>query len=387
MRTIPAKTVSPPALLSRIIIYLGFAATGVGLALPGSVLPALLAHWALDDSQAGLLFFVGWISCSLGALLVRPSRVQSVACGSVAIACGAFGMAFGSKPGCFVWMAIFGLGLGLTMTSISLLQATKNAHRRGMELNRLNLTWAIGACLCPSLAEHSLRVAGVRVIFSAVGLFFALFSLWMMAFEAGSESSHMQAGPTLNQAQNKRLGLRNLALWPLSMLAVICLPTGIESSMGAWIATYVQRADHTLFTTVTAGSCFWAGLLASRSLSAFIPMPKRWERLVLGQSLATVLLGTVLLIAVDSRVGILPRVFLIGFGLGPIYPMLLSIALQYSENSTIFFVAGLGSAILPWLTGIVSSSTSSLRNGLLVPCAASALMLFLGFRLLIRRAT
>jgi FHS family glucose/mannose:H+ symporter-like MFS transporter len=94
-----------------------------------------------------------------------------------------------------------------------------------------------------------------------------------------------------------------------------------------------------------------------------------------------------MLIAVDSRFWMLASVFLIGFGLGPIYPLLLSIALQYSENSTIFFVAGLGSAILPWLTGIVSSSTSSLRDGLLVPCAASALMLFLGFRFLIRRTT
>jgi fucose permease len=379
------NTNSSRFVLSNIIIYLGFAATGVGLALPGSVLPALLAHWSLDDSQAGLLFFLGWLSSSLGALLVRPSRGRSVAVGSLAIACGAFGMAFGSKPGCFLWMAIFGLGLGLSMTSISLLQAGRNAQHRGTELNRLNLVWAIGACLCPSLAEHSLRVASVRAIFSSIGLFFALFSLWMMAFEAGSESAAMHIGSTPKRAQGSRLGLRNLALWPLSMLAIICLPTGIESSMGAWITTYVQRTEHTLFTTVTAGSCFWAGLLFSRSISAFIPMPKRWERLVLGQSLTTVLMGTVLLIAVDSRIWLLPTIFLIGFGLGPIYPLLLSIALQYSENSTIFFVAGLGSAILPWLTGIVSSSASSLRYGLLVPCAASALMLFLGFRLLSHR--
>jgi fucose permease len=78
-------------------------------------------------------------------------------------------------------------------------------------------------------------------------------------------------------------------------------------------------------------------------------------------------------------------VFLVGFGLGPVYPLLLAIALQYSENTLIFVVAGLGSAFLPWATGVVSSSTASLRTGLLVPLAASILMLTLGIRQALRR--
>jgi fucose permease len=92
-------------------------------------------------------------------------------------------------------------------------------------------------------------------------------------------------------------------------------------------------------------------------------------------------LGALLLIASGASLGILPGVFLVGFGLGPIYPLLLAIALPYSENTTIFFIAGLGSAFLPWLTGVVSSSASSLRVGLLVPSAASVLMLILGLRI------
>jgi fucose permease len=91
-------------------------------------------------------------------------------------------------------------------------------------------------------------------------------------------------------------------------------------------------------------------------------------------------LGTLLLISSTASLGILPGVFLVGFGLGPVYPLLLAIALQYSENTLIFFVAGLGSAFLPWLTGIISSATSSLRIGLAVPVAASLLMLVLGLR-------
>ena len=366
-------TPSPRRVLSHTVIYLGFAATGVGMALPGSVLPILLTQWSLADRQAGLLFFLGWLGSSLGALLVRPSRVRSLAVGTLLAALGSFGMAFSSRESCFPCMAIFGLGLGITMTSTSLLQSARNAERRGAELNRLNLVWALGACLCPTLARHSLRVASARVIFSSLGLFFALVCLWMLAFERDPATSLPTSKPSPNRW--------DLTLWPLSLVIVILLPTGIESSMGGWIAAYVQRTQQAISTTVTAGSCFWVGLMLSRTLASTILLIRRSERLVLIQSLCTVVTGALLLIFSKGSMGILPGVFLVGFGLGPVYPLLLAIALQYSENTAIFFVAGLGSAFFPWLTGIVSSSTSSLRTGLLVPLSASILMLALGLRL------
>jgi fucose permease len=172
----------------------------------------------------------------------------------------------------------------------------------------------------------------------------------------------------------------SLALWPLAVVTVIFLPTGIEASMGAWIAAYVQRTQQTISTTVTAGTCFWIGLMLSRTLSSFVLLIRRSERIVLCQSLLTVVAGTLLLISTTASAGILPGIFLVGFGLGPVYPLLLATALQYSEKTPIFFVAGLGSAFLPWLTGMVSSATSSLRLGLLVPVFASVLMLGLGLR-------
>ena len=366
------KAISPPRLLSQVILYLGFAATGVGMALPGAVLPALLTRWSLADSQAGLLFFLGWLGSSLGALAVRPSRVSSLAFGAALAALGALGMAYSSRWTCFFSMAVYGLGLGITMTSTSLLQAARNCDRRGAELNRLNLVWALGACVSPTLAEHSLRVASARAIFSLLALLFALVCLWILLFE------HAPVVEAASTATSKNRW--SLAVWPLALVVVMLLPTGIESSMGAWIAAYVQRTQQAIATTVTAGSCFWLGLLLSRTFASTILLLRRSERLVLKQSLVTVVAGALLLIASKGSLGILPGVFLIGFGLGPVYPLLLAIALQYSDNTAIFFVAGLGSAFFPWLTGVVSTAASSLRTGLLVPLAASVLMLILGLR-------
>ena len=41
----------------KIGLYLGFAATGVGVALPGALLPLLLRRWSLSDARGGLLLF------------------------------------------------------------------------------------------------------------------------------------------------------------------------------------------------------------------------------------------------------------------------------------------------------------------------------------------
>jgi FHS family glucose/mannose:H+ symporter-like MFS transporter len=373
-----SSTATVPRWISITIIYLGFAGTGLGMALPGSVLPALLKQWSLADSQAGFFFFLGWMGTSIGALLVRPSRVRSLVLGSFLIAIGALGMAFASRWVGFAFMAVYGVGLGMTMTAVSLLQAARNILRRGLELNRLNLIWALGACICPWLAEHSLRVANVRVIFSALGVFFALYCVWTVAFEVEPITQAL----ALITAEVPKRGISTLSLWPFALVLVIFLPTGIEASMGAWIAAYVQRTQHAISTTVTAGSCFWIGLMLSRTLSSFVLLLRRSERIVLSLSLVNVVAGTGLLIASTVRLGILPGIFLIGFGLGPVYPLLLAIALQYSEKTAIFFVAGLGSAFLPWLTGIVSSATSSLRLGLLVPMFASLVMLGLGLHVI-----
>ncbi len=351
------------------------------MALPGSVLPALLVQWTLADSQAGLLFFLGWLGSSLGALLVRGSLVRSLVLGTSLLATASFGMAFGSRTSCFVWMAIFGAGLGATMTAISLLQAARHAQHRGIELNRLNLFWALGACTCPSLAAHSLRIANIRGIFSAVGFFFAALLLWVLVMErdqpVASQPSRLaatSAGPTS--------WLSGLTRWPLLIILLMFLPTGIESAVGGWIAAYVQRTQETIATTVTAGSCFWVGMLCSRTLNSTFLLLRRSERFVLGQSMITIVFGMALLLVSKTSLGILPAVFLTGFGLGPVYPLLLAQALQYSENTVIFFIAGLGSSFLPWLTGVVSTSASSLRTGLFVPFAGSLLMLALGLRLL-----
>ena len=350
------------------------------MALPGSILPALLLRWSLADRQAGLLFFFSWMGTSVGALLVRRPYSRSVVLGSLLMVISGLGMASAAGAynwSCFAWMGLFGLGLGLTMTSVSLLQSARYADKRSGELNRLNLAWSVGACLAPTFAEHSLRVVDVRSIFVCVASFFALFGVAVALTERDPEMSPFTA-------RTQKLSTRGwpLSPWPLLLVCAVFLPTGIESSMGGWTAAYVDRSQQTILATVTAGSCFWIGLMVSRTVSSWLLSRRPYERAVLLASLATVVLGFFALIASSVALGTLVGVFLIGLGLGPVYPLLLAMALEYSENTAIFFIAGLGSALVPWLTGEVSSRARSLRTGLFIPFGASILMLLLSVRLI-----
>jgi fucose permease len=64
-----------------------------------------------------------------------------------------------------------------------------------------------------------------------------------------------------------------------------------------------------------------------------------------------------------------------GAFIGPLYPLLLSYLLELSPWGWFFAVGGLGAALFPWITGLVSAHYHSLRYGLVVPCAAGLLMI------------
>ena len=58
---------------------------------------------------------------------------------------------------------------------------------------------------------------------------------------------------------------------------------------------------------------------------------------------------------------------LAGLSIGPLYPLLLAFLLERTSRGWIFAVAGTGSAVFPWLTGMCSAHFGSLRYELVVP--------------------
>jgi FHS family glucose/mannose:H+ symporter-like MFS transporter len=351
-------------------LYAGFAATGVGVALPGAIMPALIDRWHLGDGQAGLLLMMSFLGSSAGALLVRGSLRLRVVAGSGAIAVAALllGFAGGSAP--YGWMALYGLGLGMTMTAISLVRQ-QQAARAGVEMVRLNLLWAVGALICPSLMARALAAGAIGPTMVGLAGCFLLLAVW------GFFQEDVRLLPALRSAERSQGSGGFAALFrrvPPGLIAMILLITGVEASAGGWLATYARRGGHSLADTIAAPSFLWAGLLLSR---LFWSMTHRWigEAAVVRGSVSLMAGGAVLLIAGGPGWTMLLAAFLLGVGIGPTYPLLLAWALHFERGGSIFFMAGLGSAVLPWLTGAVSASRGSLRMGLAVPVVGCLVML------------
>lgn len=366
----------------RIGLYLGFAATGVSLALPGALLPLLLRRWSLGDVRGGLLLFCFFLASTTGALVSRGRMKRSIARGALLTSIGAAWLGFANLGWGFAAIIVYGLGLGIAMTSISLLISREFPDERRIEMMRLNLLWAAGACVGPwlALAGQSLRTGNFagRPLHVLVGLaaFFAAFALWVwLAHEP--RNSGMPDGLTEATAAgtSKRWPLAQV---PLALLILVFCATGVESSTGGWLAAYAQRLGETAGITIGAATAFWAGLLGSRLVHSLRILTRVSERTVLALSAGLAAAGLTILVAWPGPAISVFAAFMVGFGAGPVYPLLLAIVLRQSETRGVFVLAGFGASALPLVTGALSGWVHSLSAGLCVPLAAASMMTILG---------
>jgi fucose permease len=372
-------------------LYLGFAATGVGVALPGALLPLLLRRWSLGDARGGLLLFCFFLATTTGALLSRGLLNRSIARGALLTSAGAVWLGFASRDWGFGAMIVYGLGLGIAMTSTSLLVSHRFPVERRVEMMRLNLLWAVGACAGPWLAlgGQALKAGAgtVRPLHILVGLaaFFVAFALWVSFAIKTLEPD--TAEPVLDSASSRTAIRWPLAQIPLALLILVFCATGVESATGGWLAAYAQRLGETAKTTIGAATAFWVGLLSSRLINSLRVLARLSERIVLPMGAGLAAIGLAILVAWPGAVASLFAALMVGLGIGPIYPLLLAIVLRKRETRGVFVIAGAGASALPLATGALSGWTHSLSAGLCVPLAVAAMMTVLSTSLKISPTT
>ncbi len=344
-----------------------FGLAGIGSALLGATLPATLHDWHLDDSQGGLLLFATWGGSTAGAFFARGTSGASAVLGLALSAAELFWLSIRATHLPIVHFFLYGLGLGMAMTAISL----KRAHDvaavdADIELNRLNLLWAAGAFLTPVLALHSLRLLSVAQFFRALSgiLLCTAIALFASFARKGTES----------RTQIPKPPYAELPWAPLGFCLFAAASVGLESAIGSWLTTYVDRSHLGLAAAVSANTCFWGGLLLSRALHSISRAQLFHTPTARTAHIAATGLALALLTLLPSRIVLPAAGLLCGFGLGPLYPYVLSVALPRFRSTAVFVSAGIGAATVPWFTGILSNRYGSLRLGLLA-CLASFLVL------------
>lgn len=369
------------------VLHFEFFLTGIATTMMGVLLPFVILHWSITDAQAGSLFAAQFVASFLGSITYgelarRIGNKNTVITGLFVIALGVAGLASVAWPLPPTFVAIYGFGLGLALPATNLLVANISPRGRSAALNLLNFFWTLGAVASPLLLvyllqRYRLSLALVLIGFAAVVAISATLVLLCPAQESAPVELPEAAADSASTPA---------AIWILTGL-LLFLYVGVENGIPGWTPLLGLRQHRLGETSVAlALSFYWGALLLGRLAASFLWRTATY-RAVISCSLATALLGIVLIAASSSRIALLAGLALCGGGLAAVFP---TVVAAFSPRATgrakgiagiIFASAGLGGAALPSLVGVLSSHGYSLRLGLWIMAAATALMLLVEQRI------
>lgn len=355
-------------------LYGGFFVVGFATVLLGPLIPELEERWGLTAAQAGWLFVAQFVASSVGSVLSSVDLRRSVLIGYAAIAGGLALLAFGGWALALPAMTLLGLGLGFTAPATNLLVAARNPRRRGAALAKLNLFWGLGAVGCPLL----FAALGGRVPTPALLVAMALAAALLVAVLFGAGSARAPAAAPGAEAQLASLADSFRPLLPGALM--LGLYVGAEITFGGWLVSLARGLDPGRPTlALLIGALFWAAFLLSRGSASWI-LSRLSEPRLYALSLALSIAGTVVVLVSDHLAPLTAGAVLAGAGLAPLYPLTVSIIAADSEAAGagnagwVFAFAGVGGALLPWLTGRLTELTGSLGLSFLVPLTGLALL-------------
>ncbi len=366
--TLVTTTVPSRRTFSTIALSAGFALAGAGTVMLGVLLPTLSLRWGLRDDQAGLLLFLQFVGSGMGAIVTGMNRIRSMAIGYGLQAAALSVLALNGARVAYLAFFFFGLGLGMAMTSTSLVFSDRWGDERAAKLEWLNFAWSAGATAGPVCYLLFLRRGDTRSLFvMMLTLSLAMFA-WVVLRE------HQE--PRIIPARRARAVGRSARTLFLLLLLLAMTTVGVETTLSGWLTTYSHRAGMgSLAGAALATSIFCLGEMLSRLTFSTRLLAKSGRWAVLQWGVWGVTISSILVIAAPHPWVILVAAGAAGAFIGPLYPLALSYLLELSPLGWFFAVGGLGAAVFPWITGMVSAHYHSLRYGLVVPCVAGLAMI------------
>jgi MFS transporter, FHS family, glucose/mannose:H+ symporter len=382
MASVQLNTVRPSSNQKLILAaQIAFFPTGILTTILGPMLPLLIARWALTDTQAGNLFLIQFLASLVGVqlsgfLLARLGYRPSFLLGMLLMAAGAATLYTASPSLGMVSIAVYGLGLGLIVPTDNLLIAEISTGSRTGAVSLLNFFWGVGAVFCSLTVAWAAAHKMVPFFLGSVSLFLVLLSI------AARSLPFPAAASSTDRAIPWRECARNPIVWLFA--AVFFLYPGAETAVGGWIGSYVARLGATRIAPLMP-AFFWSALTAGRALGSFA-LRHLPEQRVLRTGYATASAGIALLLLAQNLTGVIAGALITGLSFATLYPINVARLSQHfgvaarSMGAVMFSLASIGPAIIPWLVGVTSQHTGSLRAGLLLPLGASIVLLLIYLR-------
>jgi fucose permease len=372
---------------------IAFLPTGILTTLLGPMLPILIVRWNLNDTQAGNLFLVQFLASLVGVQLsgVLVSRRGFRPAFLLGLSLMGFGVAIlymGAAWLGLVAVAIYGLGLGLIVPTDNLLVAEisggSSAGSRAGAVSLLNFFWGVGAVFCSLMVAWSAAHKLLPFFLGSVAVFLVLlaFAIRHLSFPAAAmreESAPGSASAPLSGVPSLRQLIKSPAIWIFA--SIFFLYPGAETAVGGWIGSYVSRmgARGAALSSMMP-AFFWAALTVGRALgTAFLRHFS--ERRVLRAGYALAVAGIALMLWAPSLPGVIAGALVTGLSFATLYPITVARLSQRfgvaarSIGAVMFSLAAIGPATIPWLVGVISHATGSLRAGLLLPLGATVILL------------
>ncbi len=387
MAAFPTASTPPSFRREWALLHLSFIVIGVITTLLGPILPSFSHRWSLTDAQAGFFFTSQYFFSTLGVILTsfflpRFGFSKVSAAGFVSFFVGFSFLGLGPWFISALMVGINGFGYGLANPAINLRATQLPSKNTAAAVTFLNFSWSIGAVLCPFLVRAlipSIRLRGFSVLIAAC-------SVILVALHLSLRKAPVTAHPA-RATHPLADWLAHLRLpQAIPLLLLFFLYVGVEVALGGWVASYETRLPGmNTITVVIAPSVYYGALLLGRGVAPLALRHLSQAFISIG-GLFVATTGAAIIAASHSAHSLYLGAAIAGFGLAPQYPIFVTwLAAIFRQDSNwigaLFFgSAGIGGGALPWLVGIVSASTHSLRAGLFLPLAVTFLMIFLVLR-------
>ena len=357
---------SPPILLA----FFCFILIGISSGAPGVLLPSLSDYYRVDKSTIGLLFLVSSIgyffsAFASGILVERLGMRGFLLVGAGAFLLGTLG--FGLEPPfamVLLTRLLVGLGVGIVETGLNIYVSA--LPRSASLLNYLHAFYGVGALIGPVIASTILVLnwgwQSTYFVMAGLGLPMLLgFWLLFRRVSATASYTHNEQKSTGNNTLSATLRLS--VVWIASLFLLFYV--GVEVSLGNWTYTFLLEDRHqNAFLSGWIVSGYWFGLTMGRFvLQTLAERFKMSDTTLVYACMASVILALVLIWSIPLEVVTIVGFCLIGFGLGPIYPLTVALTpklvparIAPSAIGFLVSISIIGLALFPWIAGILSQN-------------------------------
>ncbi len=359
--TSPSPTLRLPVGLA----FFCFVLIGINDGVNGVLLPSLNAFYGVGYAVLGLLFFVssfGYFlsAMSSGFLTQRLGLRWMLLLGSTTFLIGI--LPFGLKvPFLLLFPArlVLGLSIGLLETALNIYITTR--PRSTLILNYLHAFYGVGALIGPATATIILASQwGWNSVYLLLGGIDLLLLIGFGIFARPIQSAVLEE--KASTPENILSAILKLPIvWLITFFLLVYV--GIEVSLGNWAYSFLLGSLHIepfLAGWIVTG--YWFGLTLGRFL-----LQNMAERLGIGTRglvyicIFSVGISLALIWLIPLEFIAIVALFLVGFGLGPIYPLTVAITpklvpahLGPSAIGVLVSVSIIGLAVFPWLAGVLA---------------------------------